>query len=285
MGTSDYKTFNYLENGEVNFSILDTIKTSKTLEPNVYKLGIKTKNFDSFATLHVEDDGYCCENSIDFYFKSTLSKIYDKFFDVKIKNKINLLGYKHKTGILLYGKQGTGKSSIFKSLYEKAVKEEGAIIFIFDGYNEMNTRWAFVQAVRKIQDNPIIIFWDEMDEAFANNQSNVTEGIIKIIMDGSNSIDNCFFMAATNYYENIPKTLTERPSRFKYCIEVEGVQSEDVILKFVSDSFEKVGMEMNIESVKDMKGYTIDQLKEVVVNRIMEIEEDRPQKRTVGFNK
>ena len=36
--TANFKSFNYLENGDVSFSILDTIKTTKTLVPGSYKL-------------------------------------------------------------------------------------------------------------------------------------------------------------------------------------------------------------------------------------------------------
>jgi hypothetical protein len=38
MNTSDLKTFNYLENGEISFSVYDTIKSSSILDSGSYIL-------------------------------------------------------------------------------------------------------------------------------------------------------------------------------------------------------------------------------------------------------
>jgi hypothetical protein len=38
MNTSDLKSFHYLENGSITFSILDTIKTSPKLDTGIYNL-------------------------------------------------------------------------------------------------------------------------------------------------------------------------------------------------------------------------------------------------------
>lgn len=284
MNTTNYKSFHYLENGDINFSIIDTIKTEKKLDAGYYELGyVQSYSSPSHPTLKnitiQENDN----NLMEYVFLNKIKEIYDKFFMQDIKKVVNKLGYNHKLGLLLYGKQGTGKTSLFKYFYSDAIKTKNAIVFYVTDYENMLEKWRFIQAIREIQNNPIILFMDEIDEAFEMRNS---EGTLKMIMDGNMSIDNCFFMAATNYIEKIPKSLTERPSRFKYSIEVEGVQEENVIVSFLDNGFKKAGIEYDfLNDLKDLKGKTIDELKEFLLDKIMNIESVKKQRKTIGFKK
>ena len=44
--TTNFKTFNYQENGEINFSMLATVKTTNTLDSGIYDL----KSIHNFQT-------------------------------------------------------------------------------------------------------------------------------------------------------------------------------------------------------------------------------------------
>ena len=72
---------------------------------------------------------------------------------------------------------------------------------------------------------PIKLFieFDEFDEFVKEGK----EGLIKTFLDGSSSTNNTIFLAMTNYIERIPDSIKNRPSRFKYQIEIEEVSNSE----------------------------------------------------------
>ena len=203
------------------------------------------------------------------------------------RNRIKSRGYNHKAGILLYGKQGTGKTSMFKKYFNSAVNEYNALVFDIKITEATYIWWDFLKDIRTIQNNPIIVFFDEFDEYFhGHGRHNAQEEGIKKILDGTNSIDNCLFFMTTNYLDRIPETIKNRPSRVKYSIEVEGIQDEKLIKQFLKQSFDKVEMVVDYEKeVSKMKGWTIDELKQWVLDKIMDLEPAEKQTKKLGFGK
>lgn len=200
------------------------------------------------------------------------------------KEKVNTLGYNHKTGILLYGKQGAGKTSMFKRYFNDAVKTKNALVFDISFSDGIMCWWNFLKDIRTIQDNPIIVFFDEFEEYFTNNGSQETN--VKKILDGTESIDNCLFFMTTNYIDKVPETIKDRPSRVKYKIEVTGIQDEKLITQFLKQSFGKIKMEVDFEKeVSKMKGWTIDELKQWVLDKVMDIEPEEKANKKLGFGK
>ena len=91
---------------------------------------------------------------------------------------------------------------------------------------------------------------------------------------------------STNYIDKIPDAIKDRPSRVKYTIEVEGIQDEEVIKNFLKESFEKINMEVNLEKeISKMKGWTIDDLKQWVLDKVMDIEPEEKVNNKMGFSK
>jgi SpoVK/Ycf46/Vps4 family AAA+-type ATPase len=281
--TTNIKSFHYLENDSIDFSILETKYTTKKLEPKVYNLGVKVLNGDYVPDLSVCLDKEQFNDDLGFYYEDKIKNIYEKFFTKEIRIKVKKLGYNHKLGIILYGKQGTGKTSMFKKYFNEAVKNKNAIVFNITATNNVMVWWSLIVSIRKIQKNPIIIFLDEYDEFF-NQSRNSYETEFKRILDGTDSIDNSLFFMTTNYINKIPKTIKERPSRVKYSIEVKGLEDENLITRFLNQSLEKVDMKYDFSSeISKMKGWTIDELKQWVLDKVMDIEPNNETPSRVGF--
>lgn len=281
--TSEFKSFNYLENGRVLFGAIPTIKMKTKLDAGFYSL-LRTSDFTNPETILKEVSPNELHDVIQYDFIDKIKETFGKFFDENVKGHVRNLGYNHKLGIILHGKQGTSKTSIMKYFYTDAIINQDALVFYFVNDNALPVLWDFITNIRRGQDNPIFIVLDEFEEFFKRNEN---EDFFKLIMDGQLSIDNCVFMAATNYIDKIPKTILERPSRFKYSFEVTGLKDVKLIEKFLRDSFIKMGeivdeKELTAMSAK-LKDKTIDELKEVVLDRMMKLENVKTVKRKIGF--
>jgi SpoVK/Ycf46/Vps4 family AAA+-type ATPase len=280
--TTNIKSFHYLEDGSIDFSIMETKYSTKKLESKVYELNIKIVNQEPVPNLKLSVDNELFNSDLGFYYEDKIKNIYDKFFLKEIKNKVNKLGYNHKFGILLYGKQGTGKTSMFKKYFNHAVENHNAIVFNITTTDYVKIWWNFIKDIRKIQKNPIVVFIDEF-EGFLEPNNNY-EREFKTLLDGSDSIDNCLFMLTTNYIDKVPKTIKDRPSRIKYAIEVHGIQDEVLIEKFLTDSFKKIDVQIDFKKdISKMKGYTIDQLKQFVLDKVMDLQPEDVNKNKLGF--
>jgi transitional endoplasmic reticulum ATPase len=132
------------------------------------------------------------------------------------------LGIKPPNGILLYGAPGTGKT-----LVARAIANESKANFISIKGPEIMSKWLgeSEKAVRMIfkkakQVAPSIIFLDEIDAIAPNrgshHDSGATERVVNQLltsMDGMDSLDNVFVIAATNRPDILDKALL-RPGRF-----------------------------------------------------------------------
>lgn len=279
--TVDLKSFHYLENGEISFSILDTIKTEKILDAGLYtvswlpypesKIGLKVNQEKESVKMHQFPD------------KEKLENLFDIFFNDNVVSKMSTLGFHHKVGIMLYGKQGTGKSTIIKNYADRIIKDHNGIVFYFNGRDNITGCWEFIRKIRAVQNNPIVVIFEEID-SFVSDKS---EGQLKVIFDGNESINNCIIMATTNYIDRIPSALKDRPSRFKYVLNIEGIQSEeeifDILNNMIGDLFTKKEL---VEFSHELKGSSLDFIKQFGVDKIMCLETyEHISKKTIGFHK
>jgi SpoVK/Ycf46/Vps4 family AAA+-type ATPase len=216
--------------------------------------------------------------------KPKLDSLFLSFFDERIKKAVKRIGFNHKVGVLLYGKEGTGKSTILKYYAEKAVNEQQAIVFYLSK-EYISYCWEFVEKIRKIQDNPIIIIFDEVDQHIRNNSSD-NESLIKTILDGNSSIDNCIFLAATNYLDKIPEAIKNRPSRFKYVLDIEGIQHQDEIIAILTPMITDLFTTDEISAFAvSLIGQTLDFIKQFALDKIMDLKTYKHNSRkTIGFN-
>lgn len=280
--TSDFKSFHYLENGEVSFSTLDTIKTEQKLDSGVYTL-----EYLPYPEMRVKIDVSTDKETIKTYSfpdKDKLDNLFESFFNANVTKKVKELGFYHKVGVLLYGKEGTGKSTIIKSYANKVLENHNGLVFYFTSNQYVNKCWEFIRKIRAIQGNPIVVIFEEMD-MYVQKTSEVPEGYLKTILDGNNSIDNCIILGATNYIDSIPKAIKDRPSRFKYVLNIEGIHSEeeilDILLPMISDICEKAEIK---EYAYMLKGETLDSIKQFAMDKIMCLQSYSKNKKTMGFS-
>lgn len=283
VNTSDLKSFYYLESGEITFSTMDTQKTAKTLEPGCYDL-----NWLPYPESRVKVSKNKDVESVkihSFPDRPKLDELFNAFFDSRIYSKVNSLGFYHKVGILLHGKEGTGKSTILKYYYSKAIKEQNAIVFNILQYDyDIKQVWEFVTNVRSIQSNPFIILFEEFDSHIAGRASQSNESFLKTVIDGNMSIDNCVFLATTNYIDNIPAAMKDRPSRFKYVLDIEGVQNKNEVFSIINAMLGDSYTQSEIDNyARELQGSTLDAIKQFCLNKIMDIKTYNKKRSVVGF--
>lgn len=136
----------------------------------------------------------------------------------------------HKIGVLLYGKPGTGKSTIAKAI---STKFSNAPILTIDPQNIMNSINVILK-MRKKYDGTIIVLIEDFDMFFKSReeiegmeldvaqkkQKDVNQNAIFQLLDGIYSTENTIYVATTNYKDRIDSALI-RHGRFDIQEELE----------------------------------------------------------------
>lgn len=282
MKTTDFKSFHYLENGDISFSSLDTIRTSKSLDEGSYK--ISWSRYPKEKIFLKKDKDAEPVKAYSFKSKEQIDNLIDKFFDDEIIKQIKELGFHHKVGLLFHGPEGTGKSSIMKHYYMRLIQEKKAIVFHIirsEDSDSLLKCWEFIASIRSIQDNPIIIVLDEMDQFIPKDTAN-----LKSIMDGILSITNCFFMASTNHLDVIPEAIKNRPSRFKYVLNIEGIETKEEVFEIMKKMLNKKMSDNDIEKLAEAHvNKSLDYIKQAAFDKIMCLETFGIKKNKIGFYK
>lgn len=197
----------------------------------------------------------------------TILSVVEGFFKEDIMKKINQLGFIHKLGILLFGKQGTGKTSLIHYIADKLVENNNAIVFFCNNSNTLASAIVLSAGIREIQDNPIIFIADEFERYAKDSESEM-----KNFLDGNKSVNNTLFLAATNYIEKIPETLKKRPSRFKIVQEIKGISDKQIIADIIKGVSDKIDPSLFtnqeiVSIVQDIDDITLDEIKHICLDK------------------
>lgn len=208
-----------------------------------------------------------------------------KFLDEKSKVICNEMGFTYKLNTLLYGKQGVGKTALINYVTKGLIENYEAIAFRVDSPQTLDISWTLAEEIRKIQDNLIVFVLDEFD-AYVNKGD---EAYVKNLLDGNRSINNSIVFAATNYIDRIPVTFKERPSRFRFVSEIHPITDKTIIknliMRILSKTKSMIFSEEAIDAlVKDTKSTTIDDIKTLILDKVLDIQLGLPTIAGVGFN-
>jgi predicted AAA+ superfamily ATPase len=123
----------------------------------------------------------------------------------EIYRKLNTI---YKEGFLPFGPPGNGKTATIRHLVKKCMPE-GSVVIVID--KDLPTT-PFIQAMRKTLADRFKIFIFEEFTHFTKDYNDMEE--VLSFLDGESSLDKSLLIATTNYPENLPGNIVERPSRF-----------------------------------------------------------------------
>lgn len=177
----------------------------------------------------------------------------EKFLEEDTKKAFKDYGYLYKRSALLYGKPGTGKTTIVDRVAARVI-EMGGVVF-FNPHPQLLPM--FFQDIEELQnDTMTMCIFEEIDELLMQYESQLLN-----ILDGEIQKDNVIYLATTNNIDKIPDRI-RRPGRFSTVVEV-GLPNTEARFKYISTKIKNVD-ETN-QLTDKTKGMTIDEIKEVVL--------------------
>src|SRR6185369_5245482 len=108
-------------------------------------------------------------------------------------------GVTYKRGVLLYGPQGSGKTSISKIVVNDVIKRGGiAIDFKFPEHDV-----PALQFFRKAEPNrPLVVLMEDIDILVSDGNAKKESDVLNIL-DGMFNIEKVIFLATTNHPEKL----------------------------------------------------------------------------------
>lgn len=189
------------------------------LKPNIYRI------FDGggvFNTLYVYDPKILTEKLIQFK-TGVVNEIMTKCDTLlsepstAIFKEMEVL---QKMGVVLFGPPGTGKTCTAYLIMKMLSEKYGAICFDATG-EKPDFIVEATRKVRSIQDNPVVVFIDEVENTLKCNETDWLS-----ILDGGDSFNSFIFLGCTNFLNRIPRRFTERRSRISDLVEVKSLPYE-----------------------------------------------------------
>ena len=117
-----------------------------------------------------------------------------------------------KRGILLKGPPGSGKTVAVLRVSVGLV-EAGGVVLIYGG---ASATAGCLKMLRSLEpERPVIVIIEDIDQIVTREKRSLLA-----LLDGEAQVDNVVYLATTNYVDQLPPELTNRPSRFDEVVEI-----------------------------------------------------------------
>lgn len=120
-------------------------------------------------------------------------------------------GRRHKSGVFIYGPPGTGKTREIIRVFENTQTEDYTVIIIGNGFPNLG----YLEELRSIMHGRNVVF---ILEEITERAKEAMEDLLSFT-DGEHSWDNAYIIATTNYPEELPQNVIDRPGRFEMILE------------------------------------------------------------------
>lgn len=144
----------------------------------------------------------------------TVESFWNSEDDYKLGNEFVIGGSIFKAGSLLYGPQGSGKSTTIKLVSKKIIERDGVVFYASGSpviVNSFLSNFALIEKNRKC-----VVVLEDIDTLIENyGESGYLE-----MLDSAKTINNVFFIATTNYPERLNPRIYCRPGRFSHVIKI-----------------------------------------------------------------
>lgn len=183
--------------------------TSRQLPPGAYGCTL-----NQYGEVQISHRDLQVDDLIDFA-ESLPGKILDEIETFWTLGEVfQRYGYLHRRGYLLYGPQGSGKSSVVHQVVHRIIKK--GHVAIFCEHPGFLTR--AMEVLRKIEpDRPLVCIFEDIDAIIEEYGDSELLGWL----DGSHQINKVINIATTNYPERLDRRIVSRPRRFDRIIKIE----------------------------------------------------------------
>jgi len=241
------------ENGTINFSRPVTKLTR--LDAGIYMPGIDSQGEILLTPFKAHTDGLI---TLPDSPAELIDRNVNDFLTKDTEEKFNRYNIVYKRGILMYGPPGTGKTSIVHILMKTAVEKDMIILLNPQSYLVP----LVVDTVRSIEDTDrsFMVVWEEFENVVYHQ-----EGVLLNLLDGVQSVPGVFYIATTNYIQQIPERIRNRPSRFAEVMEI-GFPSRELRRAFLAAKIHKDD-DIDVDLWADRtEGMSIDHLKDLIIS-------------------
>lgn len=223
--------------------------------------GVYDSEVDMYGMIHFKAHPIQTDGLVQLH-QSVASEVLgevDFFFSPEVKKRFNERNIMHRRGILMYGPQGTGKSCTIYQLIELLITKD--VVILYEPYVYDLSK--FIAAIRAHDpERHILVIWEEFDDLLERHEKQVLQ-----LLDGAESVNNIIFVATTNYIDEIPGRIRNRPSRFARLIEVSYPDAEGrrefLMSKMHPDDLKEQDIDLWVESTE---GMVIDHMKELITS-------------------
>ncbi len=191
------------------------------------------------------------------------------FWDINIIDRHKRYGMLHKTGVLMYGPPGSGKSSIINTMIKNLIEVQKGLVFSIENPDDISLYSSFMQIFRQIEPHrPVICIIEDCDGLL--DQGGSYEKMLLNILDGINQIEHVAYILTTNYPEKLENRLKNRPGRIDKRVKVglpNAVARKAFFeFKFLDDDAKNYDLE---SMVKKTKRLTISHCKNLFIEHVI----------------